>query len=168
MNELPDLWRTELWHPMVVHFPIVLLLGAAVLRIVSKFFAEEKSTFLENTSRLSLYIGVVTAWIAIYTGSLADAIVVRELCDPTVLEDHENAAYTLGVIFTIAALLDSLNLFSWDKLLFLKKPIREWVIISLLLAGSAYLGYTAHLGASLVYQQGAAVYQPTESCVEFE
>jgi len=168
MNELPGIWRTELWHPMVVHFPIVLLLGAAILRIVSKFFVDEKRAFLKNVSRLSLHLGVVTAWIAIYTGSLADAIVVRELCDPTVLEDHENAAYTLGIIFTIAALLDSLNFFSWDKLSFLKKPINEWAIISLLLAGSVYLGYTAHLGASLVYQQGAAVYQPTESCVEFE
>jgi len=168
MNELPDLWRTELWHPMIVHFPIVLLLGAAVLRIVSKFFAEEKRTFLKNASRLSLYVGVVTAWIAIYTGSLADAIVVRDLCDPTVLEDHENAAYTLGIIFTIAALLDIPDLFSWDKLSFLNKPLKEWIVISLLLAGSVYLGYTAHLGASLVYQQGAAVYQPTENCMEFE
>jgi uncharacterized membrane protein len=110
---------------MVVHFPIVLLLGAAVLRIASKFFANKKRVFLKNVSRLSLHIGVVTAWIAIYTGSLADAIVVRELCDPTILEDHENAAYTLGIIFTIAALLDSLYLFSWDKLSFLKKPIKS-------------------------------------------
>ncbi|MDZ7755834.1 DUF2231 domain-containing protein [Rhodohalobacter sp.] len=101
---------------MVVHFPIVLLLGAAVLRIVSKFFAEEKRTFLKNASRLSLYVGVVTAWIAIYTGSLADAIVVRELCDPTVLEDHENAAYTLGIIFTIAALLAFDNLYGKDEM----------------------------------------------------
>ncbi|MDZ7719871.1 MAG: DUF2231 domain-containing protein [Balneolaceae bacterium] len=168
MNELPGIWRTELWHPMVVHFPIVLLLGAAVLRMLSKFFAEEKSAFLKNTSRLSLYIGVVTAWIAIYTGSLADSIVVRELCDPTVLEDHENAAFTLGYIFTASVLFDSLDLFSWHKLSFLKKPFIEWIVIGLLLTGTVYLGYTAHLGATLVYQQSAAVYQPTEGCVEFE
>lgn len=168
MNELPGIWRTELWHPMIVHFPVVLLMGAAVLRIVCKFFANEKRAFLKNTSRLSLYIGVVTAWVAIYTGSLADGIVVRELCDPTVLEDHENAAYTLGYVFTAAVFFDVLDFVSWEKLSFINKPFKEWIIISLLLAGSIYLGYTAHLGASLVYQQGAAVYQPTEGCVEFE
>jgi len=168
MNELPDIWRTELWHPMVVHFPIVLLLGAAFLRILSVFFTDAKNAFLKNTSRLSLYIGVVTAWIAIYTGSLADSIVVRELCDPTVLEDHENAAFTIGYIFTAVALIDVLDFISGDKISFLKKPFKEWVIVGLLLAGSVYLVYTAHLGAGLVYQQGAAVYQPAEGCAEFE
>jgi len=168
MNGLPDIWRTELWHPMVVHFPIVLLLGAAALRIISLFLVEEKKAFFKNTSRLSLYIGVITAWIAIYTGSLADGIVVRELCDPTVLEDHENAAFTLGYIFTAAVLFDALDFIPRNKFSFLKKPFKEWIVIGLLLTGTVYLGYTAHLGASLVYQQGAAVYQPTENCVEFE
>ena len=92
MNEIPGMWRTELWHPMVVHFPIVLLLGAALLRILSQFLNSNYSVFLIRASRLSLWTGVITAWAAIYTGTLADAIVVRELCDPTVLEDHENAA----------------------------------------------------------------------------
>ena len=168
MTDLPSIWRTELWHPMVVHFPIVLLLGAAVLRIGAQFFTDEKRAFFKNSSRLSLYVGVVTAWVAIYTGSLADSIVVRELCDPTVLEDHENASFTLGYIFSIAALLDIVDFISWDKLSFLKHRFREWVIIGLLAAGSIYLGYTAHLGASLVYQQGAGVYEPSKGCTEFE
>jgi len=167
MNEIPEIWRTELWHPMIVHFPIVLLPGAAVLCLVSLFFTGDHQSFLKKASRLSLWLGVVTAWIAIYTGSLADAIVVRDLCDPTVLEDHENAAYTIGIIFTVAVFLDFATLsFLKDRLPV--KKIVEWGIIVLLLIGSGYVGYTAHLGATLVYQQGAAVYVPSEGCSEFE
>ena len=167
MSGIPEIWRTELWHPMVVHFPIVLLLGATLLWFVSIFFNDDQKSFLKKTSRLSLWLGVGSAWLAIYTGTLADAIVVRDLCDPTVLEDHENAAYTIGTIFTVAIFLDVATLsFLKDNLPF--KKILEWGIIVLLLIGSGYVGYTAHLGATLVYQQGAAVYVPSESCSEFE
>ena len=168
MSELPSLWRTELWHPMLVHFPIVLLLGAAVLRSLSPFLSENNARFFNRASRISLVIGVITAWIAVYTGSLADSIVVRELCDPTVLESHENGGYTIAVLFSIAAVLDLGVIRFLPEQKQLVKTITEWVIIVLLLVGSGYVAYTAHLGASLVYQQGAAVYVPSAGCSEFE
>jgi len=168
MSELPSLWRTELWHPMLVHFPIVLLLGAAVLRSLSPFLSEDNARFFNRASRLSLVIGVITAWIAVYTGSLADSIVVRELCDPTVLESHENGGYTIAVLFSIAAVLDLGVIKFLPEQKQLLKRITEWAVIGLLLVGSGYVAYTAHLGASLVYQQGAAVYEPTAGCSEFE
>jgi hypothetical protein len=33
--------------------------------------------------------------------------------------------------------------------------------------GAMLTGYIGHLGAKLVYQQSAAVYQPSEDCSEF-
>lgn len=164
---MPDIWRTELWHPMIVHFPIVLLLGATLLRILSHLISGENRSFLKKTSRLSLWLGVVTAWLAIYTGTLADSIVVRNLCDPTVLEDHENAAYTIGAIFTVAVVVDLIAESLLNQNAFIKK-ITEWGLILLLVTGSGYIGYASHLGATLVYQQGAAVYIPSEGCTEFE
>ncbi|MGO1586219.1 MAG: DUF2231 domain-containing protein, partial [Mesonia sp.] len=38
----------------------------------------------------------------------------------------------------------------------------------LLLIGNGFLMYVGHLGATLVYQQAAGVYVPTEDCQEFE
>ncbi|MGM0459783.1 MAG: DUF2231 domain-containing protein [Bacteroidota bacterium] len=168
MNELPGMWRTELWHVMLVHFPIVLLPGAALLRVLSRFITDKHSGFLLKASRLSLVVGVIFAWIAVYTGSLADSIVVRDLCDPTVLEDHENSGYTVGVLFTIAALIDigAMKFLAGRKRLV--KKLTEWIVLLILLAGSGYVAYTAHLGASMVYQQGAAVYMPSSDCSEFE
>jgi len=168
MSELPSLWRTELWHPMLVHFPIVLLLGAAVLRSLTPLLSENNASFFNRASRLCLVIGVITAWITVYTGSLADSIVVRELCDPTVLERHENGGYTIAVLFSIAAVLDLGVIRFLPEQKQLVKKFTEWTVIVLLLAGSGYVAYTAHLGASLVYQQGAAVHVPSAGCSEFE
>lgn len=168
MSEIPSIWRTELWHPMMVHFPIVLLLGAALLRIPWYFFSSAAARFVKKMSRVLLYTGTVAAWITIYTGTLADSIVTRSLCDPTVLEAHENAAFTIGYLFLAATLLDLIDFIPWGRLSIIKHKFKGWIVTLLLVAGSLYLGYTAHLGASLVYQQSAGVYQPTENCREFE
>lgn len=162
------MWRTELWHPMVVHFPIVLLLGATLLHILWYFCSSATARFVKKMSRVLLYAGTVAVWITIYTGTLADSIVTRTLCDPTVLESHENTAFTVGYLFSAATLLDLIHFIPlkiFDKI---KNKFKGWIVTLLLIAGSLYLGYAAHLGATLVYQQSAAVYQPTEGCTEFE
>lgn len=168
MNELPSIWRTELWHPLLVHFPIVLLLGAALLWVISPLFSTSNARFTKKMSRVMLYVGSLSVWVTIYTGTLADSIVTRTLCDPTVLESHENAAFTVGYLFTTAALLDAIDFIPLKQLALVKLRFKGWIVTLLLVAGSLYLGYTAHLGANLVYQQSAAVYQPTEGCTEFE
>lgn len=168
MMELPDIWRTELWHPMTVHFPIVLLLGAALLKVLHFFTASATARFVDKMSRVLLYSGSMFVWISIYTGTLADSLVTRSLCDPTVLETHENTAFTVGYLFSAAALLDILGFIPLKLSNKIKRLLRQWVVTALLIGGTLYLAYTAHLGARLVYQQGAAVYHPTENCREFE
>ena len=34
MDQLPDFWRTEVFHPLSVHFPIVLLLLATLFKFI--------------------------------------------------------------------------------------------------------------------------------------
>jgi hypothetical protein len=111
-------------------------------------------------------VGVVTTWIAIYTGSLADAEVVRSLCDPTVVESHEELAYLVGYLFTGAVFAEGTT--SFFKLEGFTSMILRGTVGIALLAGTSTLFYVGHLGATLVYQQGAGVYQPSEDCVEFE
>ena len=163
MTELPEFWRTEVFHPLSVHFPIALLLAAFLFKLVS--FWSKKSMWKEAGSLLLLF-GVFGIWISIYTGNLANGIVARKICDPTVLKDHQNFAYTTAWIFSGALLLDSL--INFIKKEFLKNRLYKLLLVVLLTVGSGFLTYVGHLGATLVYQQGAGVYQPSEDCVEFQ
>ncbi|MFT5903444.1 MAG: putative membrane protein, partial [Flammeovirgaceae bacterium] len=108
-----------------------------------------------------LFIGVVGAWISVYTGNLADGIVSRNLCDPTVLKDHEHSSLIMAWLFTIAVLLEA-------AYSFLRRGWFNHLVVALMIAGSGFLVYTGHLGATLVYQQAAGVYVPSDDCEEFE
>lgn len=155
-------WRTEIWHPIFVHFPIVLLLVATFMQSVSFFLIPGKKESWQNTASWMLYAGCIAAWISIYTGNMADGIVARKICDPTILKRHELASYRLAYLFSAAAILHIALLFRlWNENL---KRIFSYIIIVLMLTGSGYLVYSSHLGASLVYQQGAGVIKPPDDC----
>lgn len=159
--ELPEFWRTEVWHPLSVHFPVAILLVAFLFKLTTLF--KDRELWNRGGSVL-LYIGAASAWIAIYTGDMADGAVSRTLCDPTILKDHENAAYITGWIFTAAVLVD---IVTWLKFISVRKIFMNLLIVFILAVGSGFLIYVGHSGATLVYQQGAGVYRTSEDCQEF-
>lgn len=161
MEVVPDLWRTEVFHPLSVHFPIALLIMGTFFKIFSLW---KKGSFLHLPGTILLILGTISGWLAIYTGNLADGIVARTICDPTVLKDHENTAYTMTWIFTAAAGIDLLY---YIKALPRQKFLLKGLVVIMLIAGSGFLIYAGHLGASLVYNQAAGVYQPSKNCAEF-
>jgi uncharacterized membrane protein len=161
MNQLPEFWRTEVWHPLSVHFPLAILLLASMFYLAGFF---SKKIFLENMSKLLIVIGTIGAWIAIYTGNLAHPIVSRQICDPTGLKSHETNADIVGWIFPGASALIILDYFDFIKKI--KRTVKP-IILILVIAESGFLSYTGHLGAGLVYQQAAGVYTPSEGCNEF-
>ena len=162
MQEIPDFWRTEVFHPLSVHFPIALLIMAFLFKVVAIRYSRE---VWERGGTILLIAGVITIWIAIFTGDLADGVVSRKICDPTVLKDHENMAWTTAWVFSAGFLFDLLRQLKYPVL---KNRITKFIVILLLAIGTGTLGYTGHLGAQLVYQQAAGVYVPSGDCTEFE
>ena len=164
---MPDFfWRAEMWHPVTVHFPIALLLAATFSFLVSFFLSGLRRKSWQQAAIGVLFAGIAGAWVGIYTGDVADGIVARKICDPTVLKDHENASFMMAWLFSAATVLSVLLMTnhtpaSWRKLL-------SYLILVLMIAGSGYLVYTGHLGATLVYNQGAGVNMPAEDCSGFE
>lgn len=163
---MPDFWRKELWHPVMVHFPIALLLVATFFLLISFFSKHERKIFFSNGSFILLLLGVTGAWLGIYTGDLADGIVARKLCDPTVLKDHELAAQTMTYLFTGAAVVHVL--FYFGLLRSRLSVFAPYVIFACMLIGSGFLIRAGHLGALTVYQQGGGVYNHTVDCDEYK
>ena len=163
------MWREELVHPLFVHFPIALLILGSILLLIARtpIFTNTKDKLLFS-SRSLIVIGSLFSWITVYTGTLADSVVGREVCDPTVLEDHERYGYYVAILFSIVSVLEIG--FNFIKSMFNTNWTKILKVLSLLLAigGSVLLGYEAHLGGKLVYQQAAGVHQPSSDCKEFE
>lgn len=161
MTELPDFWRTEVWHPLSVHFPLAILLLGSLFPLLTYLLKKE---FWENMAHVLIVIGTLGCWGAIYTGDLAESIVSRKICDPTVLKTHETNAYVAVWFFSIASALILILHYGTGRQV---KKILKITIIMLSLLGSGFLIYTGHLGATLVYQQAAGVYIPSKDCGEF-
>jgi uncharacterized membrane protein len=152
--------RTEVYHPLTVHLPIGLLLLATVV-ITLQFFSRAKAGW-QRVVDISLYAGVGFIWLAVYTGDLADGLVSRHLCDPTVLKDHENFGFYTAYVYSAAAVLQIIV--RAIKSLAAKLGL---LIVVMVWCGAILLFYVGHLGASLVYEQAAGVLVPTENCEGF-
>lgn len=145
---LPD-WIPNI-HPLVVHFPIALLVIAVLFDLSRLWF--KKQEWLHNTV-LALYstgtVGLIAAFLsgrqAVNTVSvLGDAI-------PVVTSHEDWALYTL-IFFTLFTLV---RLWSWWKELE-KGWIRPALIIPALI-GIGMLWFTGELGSQLVYKHGVGV-----------
>lgn len=158
--------RPEVWHALSVHFPIALLPVATITVLISLFVPDVHKKHWRMAGTLLLFAGCLTAWIAIYTGNVADGVVARKLCDPTVLKDHEIAGQTMTYLFTAAAVAGLLGLTNMISTRL--KVLGFYLSLLLMLAGTGYIVYTGHIGATLVYDQGAGVRNHTVDCSEYE
>lgn len=166
VQEVPEMVRTELVHPLFVHFPIALLIiGTLVLLCHRSGMFRSVDSQLSFTAKLLLITGSLLSWATVYTGTLADSVVGREVCDPTVLEDHERYGYYVAILFSVVSAIEIglyyLKHFHWKRSL-------GRISLIIALGGVTLLGYEAHLGGKLVYQQAAGVHQPSKDCKEFE
>jgi uncharacterized membrane protein len=157
----PDMWRVELFHPSLVHFPIAFLLLATLLECLAPFFRQERKKFLRASCFMLLVLGTIGAWAAVFSGEQAESIVNRVICDPTVTEDHRLWGYVLSWLFSAITILAALRHRN------ITQQFISAIIIAACLIGSGLIWYVGHLGGKLVYQQGAAVYHPSPLCTEF-
>ncbi len=160
---LPSMWRSELLHPLSVHFPIALLIVGSIFYVLSIFLKHAYFKSLRKFSFLLIAIGTATAWISIFTGSLAEDVVGPLLCDPEIRLNHEDFSYYVAYMFTAFILFHILS----ETLLLKYTKFFVALNLILVLGGTASLAYTSHLGATLTYQQAAGVYNPGLECKGF-
>ena len=159
-----DFWQIDNWHPLSVHFPVAFLTFATILFVLALILKGDRKLLLKNCGTFLLYTGSVAAWISIYTGDISESAVARKICDPTVLKEHEIAAYTMAYLFSAASILNlmlHLSILTGKFTLLLR-----YMVVLLMLVGTGYLVYVGHLGSSLVYSQGAGVKNHVVNCGE--
>ncbi len=154
---LPPIPSWDGLHPIIVHFPIALLLIAPILVLLGSFFPNKGRSFLISAFILML-IGTIATWIAVSTGESAGELAERMANVEAVLENHEELAETTRTVFTALTAIFGVIVFA--PMLF-KKELPNLVVIPLNLAfllfygaGAVLLLNTAHEGGRLVHEFG--------------
>lgn len=137
-------------HPMLVHFPIALLLAAFLSEIIA-FIGKRK--FFNQASLYLLLLGTAGAVATMLSGDFAsESIESAALKAP--VEAHEKAAELTFWLAVIASIVKTA--IAYFKL---SSRYLQWIMLALFLSISASLTNTAYLGGQLVYKHGAGVEQ---------
>lgn len=135
-------------HPMIVHFPIALLITSLFFDFL--MLVTKKEGF-ERTAFHLLSLGVLGSLAAIVFGILAEDAAGNRPGIHDIIETHELLAVTTAGLFVIILIV---------RYIFMKKDnfqaIRSYYLIAAIL-GVALLLTTAYYGGQLVYEYGAAV-----------
>jgi uncharacterized membrane protein len=134
----------ETIHPLVVHFPIALLMTAIFLDGLALAF---KRPNLHRVALWNLALGTLGAAVAVWTGLRAAEVAKHSFEIHEVMELHRK----LGIAtLVIGALVLGWRLFKRDRL---TVKARVFALV-LMLAMAATLSLGAHLGGRLVYEFG--------------
>ena len=135
-------------HPMIVHFPIALLITSLFFDFL--MLVTKKEGF-ERTAFHLLPLGVLGSLAAIVFGILAEDAAGNRPGIHDIIETHELLAVSTAGLFVIILIV---------RYIFMKKDnfqaIKPYYLIAAVL-GVALLLTTAYYGGQLVYEYGAAV-----------
>lgn len=118
-----------------------------------------------------LFISCIGVALAMKSGELAENVVNKVICDPTITKKHEEFAEIVTVLVMLSGALEIARIILFklkSQFIFFHEKKLNLVISILMLLASLTLFQVGHLGASLTYQQASAVYVPTKECKEFE
>jgi uncharacterized membrane protein len=146
MEFLTALQPLPFFHPMLVHFPVVLLLGAAALDALALMARRQR---LAVAARWMLWAGTLAAGVAVWSGhESAEALEDHVGPDAAALIDLH---HDLAVFVLVAAAFLSVV-----RLVFGERRFRgASVVLAIVLAVTVAI--VAHLGGQLVYLHGVAV-----------
>jgi len=156
-------------HPLVVHFPIALLLVAPVLVLVGIALKRQRAFLFAGLVVMAL--GTAGAWLAVESGEAAGELAENTPGVEAVLERHGQMAETTRTLFTVLTLVYAALLFA--PLALKRQPPRlaeigaQGAFLAVYAAAAVYLAQTAHQGGMLVHQYGVhAVLGPAAPALE--
>ena len=150
-------------HPLVIHFPIALLMIAPVFVLLALAVRSHSIEFARG-ALLLLALGTVATYVAISTGKAAGELAEHTDAINAVIGHHEEMAETTVTTFTVLTLLYAVFVLGPGPLRRLRTPAAALVtnaVFLVVLAGASLLVVnTAHQGGRLVHQLGVHAIMP--------
>jgi uncharacterized membrane protein len=162
MIEFPPIPAWDALHPLIVHFPIALLLVVPLFLAVGGLLdlrAPGRGRPYLGAALVLLALGTAATFVAIETGEAAGKLTERTEAVSAVLERHESLAETTRLVFSaltviLAAILLVPRAFRRELPRAATAGLLAAFIVSYS-AGAVVLANTAHNGGRLVHELGA-------------
>jgi uncharacterized membrane protein len=164
MLEVPTIPTWDAMHPLVIHFPIVLLLLSPLFILISALMPSGKGRPYLIVALVVLLLGTGSLFLAASSGEGAADLADREGGVGAVLAVHESLATKSESAFTGLSLL-LVGLFVWPKLsrngeTRINATILPLGYLVLYTVGVLFLVNTAHAGGRLVHEFGVHAMLP--------
>ncbi len=158
MQALPPIPSWSELHPLVIHFPIALLMVAPLFIIAGILMNPHKGRPFLIAAFCLMLLGTAGTFLAIATGEAAGEVAERTAAMSAVLERHEDLAETTRIIFSVLTVIFATILFL-PRLLKRETTMAVARILPLAFllfygAGTVVLVNTAHNGGRLVHELG--------------
>ena len=158
---MPDFPAIPTWdslHPLLIHFPIVLLLLSPLFILISAVLKPPRGRPYMNGAILILAIGTISLFAASATGRAAAALADRGGPVDAVLAAHQDLASESEIVFS-ALLIVLVGMVVLPNVLSRHETrlTSTWLPLAFLVlysAGILLLVNTAHAGGRLVHQFG--------------
>jgi len=158
MSQFPPIPSWDALHPLVIHFPIALLLVVPFLIVTGALRPPERGQTILYVALALMIAGTLGTFLAVATGEAAGRIAERTPQIDVVLEHHEQLAEATRIAFSVLTVLFAAILLIP---VILKKTSNRLVSTALSLAflvlyggGILLLTNTAHNGGRLVHEFG--------------
>jgi len=158
MLHFPPIPSWDALHPLIIHFPIALLLVAPLFIVVGAALTPAKGRAYLIAAMVLLLVGTASIFVAVETGEAAGKLAERSPGMEQVLENHESLAERTQAVFSVLSVIFvALLAAPWllkradTRLTTTILPLAFLVLYSV---GALLLGNTAHNGGRLVHEFG--------------
>ena len=145
-------------HPLVVHFPIALLLVAPLFVLLGALWPRRTGLYFLGCALILISVGTLAIFVSLSTGEASSKAIVQTPALASLIGQHEDLAETTAWVFlSLTAIFSAI----FYGLVLVEKrgesPLaRSLPLIYLVLyvAGAVLLVQTAHRGGQLVHKFG--------------
>lgn len=140
-------------HPLVVHFPIALLMVVPVFLALGLALPRQRSA-LASSALLLMTLGTIAAYVAVKTGGVAEHGVEMTREQHHAVHEHEELAEKVQVAFTVLTIVFLVLVAAERGGKTRMLPLAHGLFLVAYLAGVVLLANTAHHGGLAVHGYG--------------
>lgn len=158
-------WPTwDSLHPLIIHFPIALLLLSPLFILISTIPAPPKGKPYMHAALTILVLGTCSLFVAGSTGHAASELAERGGAVDAVLATHEDLASETQIVFTVLSVI-LLGMLIVPRILRREEDrvfstLLPLAFLALYSVGILFVANTAHAGGRLVHEFGVHAIVP--------